>query len=254
MLWLDSAFPLDKPTSAPGVRRGSCPGGDSSSPTHLRSTYPDGYVIFANAAIGEIGSTLIGSTGPFPTTPAPPCVEQCSSKPGQNTPECNGVAQNRCQQMAQYENKCKWNTCEVTTSRPRTTTETPSTTTDTPSTSSPTTTSPNSATTTFSLPSSTTSAGPTCSREAQMIACVTQGGVFECSLCTDEATSKACCLCRLEESSSTTTMTTTTTAASEPCKSWCKPHAALWEKKCKWKKCSGCPACNSRRLQENVFI
>merc|ERR1712012_254302 len=65
MLWLDSAFPLDKPTTSPGIRRGTCPGGESSTPTYVRNTYPDGYVLFANAAIGEIGSTLLGSTGPF---------------------------------------------------------------------------------------------------------------------------------------------------------------------------------------------
>merc|ERR1739838_642057 len=48
---------------------------------------------------------LIGSTGPFPTTPPPPCVERCSPAPGQNTPECNGQTKARCQQMVQYENK-----------------------------------------------------------------------------------------------------------------------------------------------------
>merc|ERR1712079_178959 len=61
MLWLDSAYPLDKPHSQPGVLRGDCPGGESSTPTYVRNKYPDGYVMFANAAIGEIGSTLLGS-------------------------------------------------------------------------------------------------------------------------------------------------------------------------------------------------
>merc|ERR1712099_129704 len=82
MLWLDSAYPLDKPESVPGVKRGDCPGGESSTPTYVRNTYPDGYVKFANAAIGEIGSTLLGSDGPFPTEPPPPCVDGCASKPG----------------------------------------------------------------------------------------------------------------------------------------------------------------------------
>merc|ERR1739838_1275545 len=59
---------------------------------------------------------LIGSTGPFPTTPPPPCVERCSPAPGQNTPECNGQTKARCQQMVQYENKCQWT--ETTTTRP----------------------------------------------------------------------------------------------------------------------------------------
>merc|ERR1712194_16853 len=38
MLWLDSAFPLDKPESAPGVRRGDCPGGVESTPTYVDLT------------------------------------------------------------------------------------------------------------------------------------------------------------------------------------------------------------------------
>merc|ERR1712061_58560 len=32
MLWLDSAYPLNKPVTSPGVRRGTCPGGESSTP------------------------------------------------------------------------------------------------------------------------------------------------------------------------------------------------------------------------------
>merc|ERR1719436_1273389 len=39
MLWLDSAFPLDKPETDPGVRRGDCVGGESSTPTYLRENY-----------------------------------------------------------------------------------------------------------------------------------------------------------------------------------------------------------------------
>merc|ERR1712003_577883 len=58
MLWLDSAFPLNKPETDPGVRRGDCIGGESSTPTYLRENYPNGYVSFTNAAIGEIGSTV----------------------------------------------------------------------------------------------------------------------------------------------------------------------------------------------------
>merc|ERR1719510_299494 len=67
MLWLDSAYPLDKDHSQPGVVRGDCPGGESSTPTYLRNTYPDGYVTFANAAIGEIGSTTQEVVGPSPS-------------------------------------------------------------------------------------------------------------------------------------------------------------------------------------------
>merc|ERR1711920_973651 len=103
-------------SNQPGVLRGDCPGGEQSKPT---------YVQFANAAIGEIGSTLIGSSGPFPTTPPPPCVDGCTSKPGQNTPECSAQTKLRCQQMAQYENKCHWEECPAgppTTTTPPTTT------------------------------------------------------------------------------------------------------------------------------------
>merc|ERR1712039_109597 len=99
----------------------------------------------------------------------------------------------RCQQMSQYENKCKWTECPVTT--------------PTPGTNSPTTTSPSSPTTTSSL-SSTTSAGPTCARETQIDTCVMQGGVFECSRCTNGVSSEACCSCLGGEPSSTTSTAT----------------------------------------------
>merc|ERR1711992_519329 len=56
MNWLDSTFPLDKPATDPGVKRGECPGGESSTPTYVRSNFPDGYVSFKNATVGEIGS------------------------------------------------------------------------------------------------------------------------------------------------------------------------------------------------------
>lgn len=237
MLWLDSAYPLDKPPTGPGVQRGTCPGGESSKPTYLRNSYPDGYALFANAAIGEIGSTLIGSTGPFPTTPAPPCMEQCSAVPGQNTPECNGKSKASCQRMIQNENKCAWRECPAT----------------------PTATASSSATTTSSSPSSTTSSGPACLREAQIIACVSQGGEFKCTTCMRALPGEACCSCQGGELSSTTitrtpTTSTTTNLASESCKSWCGPNAKVWEKKCTWNKCAGCPECKSRRLQGNTFL
>jgi len=233
MLWLDSAFPLDKPATAPGVQRGLCPGGETSKPTYIRNTYPDGYVLFANAAIGEIGSTLIGSDGPFPTTPPPPCVEQCSSQPGQNTPECNGQTKARCQQMAQYENKCKWTDCPV----------------NPPSTSLSTTSPPTSSSTT----SPPTSSEPMCELERNMKACVSQGGSFECKRCTNDNTGESCCSCQDGEAPSTTTETTLTTTTSSTlagqCKSWCAGNSKSWEKKCTWPKCAGCSPCFRRRLR-----
>merc|ERR1712050_76375 len=100
MLWLDSAFPLDKPVTDPGVQRGNCPGGESSTPTDVRQNYPNGYARFTNAAIGEIGSTTTIPVTPLPTpvtlapSPAPAdCtlerrVTTCNSAGG--TFECNG--------------------------------------------------------------------------------------------------------------------------------------------------------------------
>merc|ERR1711936_236011 len=64
MLWLDSAYPLDKPVDDPGVKRGDCPGGVESTPSYLRQNFPDSYVTFQNVPIGEIGSTVDYS---FPT-------------------------------------------------------------------------------------------------------------------------------------------------------------------------------------------
>merc|ERR1712187_855869 len=42
MLWLDSKYPLDKNATQPGVLRGDCQGGEYSTPTYLRNTYPNG--------------------------------------------------------------------------------------------------------------------------------------------------------------------------------------------------------------------
>merc|ERR1711982_274502 len=70
MLWLDSAYPLDKPETDPGIKRGDCPGGVEITPTYLRKTYPNGYVTFKNAAVGEIGSTLLQPD---------PCSNSCTS-------------------------------------------------------------------------------------------------------------------------------------------------------------------------------
>merc|ERR1712214_182017 len=78
MLWLDSAYPLNKPETDPGIKRGDCPGGIESTPTYLRQTYPNGYVTFKNAAVGEIGSTTDFNPTPPAPTPTPP-AEGCYS-------------------------------------------------------------------------------------------------------------------------------------------------------------------------------
>ena len=92
MLWLDSAYPLDKPVDDPGIKRGDCPGGETSTPEYVRENFPDAGVTFQNAAIGEIGSTLQKSPTPSPTRG--PCG-LCTSQPGKNQPECNGQDETR---------------------------------------------------------------------------------------------------------------------------------------------------------------
>merc|ERR1711902_403875 len=79
MLWLDSAYPLTKPETDPGVKRGDCPGGETSTPTYLRDTYPNGYVTFKNAAVGEIGSTTPTLAPTKIPTKSPTVPEGCYS-------------------------------------------------------------------------------------------------------------------------------------------------------------------------------
>lgn len=57
MLWLDSTYPTDAPSTKPGVARGTC---DISSgvPSDVESQYPDAHVIFSNIKVGPIGSTF----------------------------------------------------------------------------------------------------------------------------------------------------------------------------------------------------
>lgn len=116
MNWLDSAFPLDRPASDPGVKRGDCPGGRSSTPEYVRSNFPNGYVSFQNAAIGEIGSIH----GVFPpsrdddnNTPSDDDDEEercgCNPKPGtSNNDECFAYNKKKC---TRKKNKCSWTQC-----------------------------------------------------------------------------------------------------------------------------------------------
>merc|ERR1712060_521828 len=75
MLWLDSAFPLNKPATDPGVQRGDCPGGVESTPEYLRQNYPDGWVSFQNAFVGPIGSFLSQPPTPSPGTGGGGCCQ-----------------------------------------------------------------------------------------------------------------------------------------------------------------------------------
>jgi len=86
MLWLDSAFPLDKPETDPGVKRGDCPGGVESTPTYLRENFPNGYVTFKNAAVGEIGSTTSVTQAPSPVTTPYPTQTAPTSYPTHKAP------------------------------------------------------------------------------------------------------------------------------------------------------------------------
>merc|ERR1712012_823963 len=152
-------------------------------------------------------------------------------KPGQNTPECSGQTKVRCQQMAQYENKCQWTECPITSSS----TAPPATT-----------------------PAPSTSSGPTCEVDRNMRACVAQGGSFECQGCTNDITGEPCCSCHGGEDPVTTTETTLTTTTSSQttgqCKAWCASNSKSWEKKCRWPKCAGCSACSARRLRGSDIV
>merc|ERR1712157_440100 len=116
MLWLDSAYPLNKPATDPGVQRGDCPGGVESTPTYVRQNYPDGWVSFQNAFVGPIGSFL--SQPPLPPPTPAPCLAGCGAAEGMQQPECSGQTEMRCRQMMQYENKCQWTACPAPTPGP----------------------------------------------------------------------------------------------------------------------------------------
>lgn len=66
MLWLDSDYPLDRPTSQPGVSRGTCPQ-SSGDPADLETSAADAVVTYSNLKWGPIGSTYSG-TGSTTTT------------------------------------------------------------------------------------------------------------------------------------------------------------------------------------------
>jgi len=118
MLWLDSAYPLNKPETDPGIKRGDCPGGEESTPTYLRKTYPNGYVTFKNAAVGEIGSTLLQPDPNAPTPVPAPGSCGCGSADGTNQPECIGSSESTCKHMMNNEGKCKWTDCAQPTAAP----------------------------------------------------------------------------------------------------------------------------------------
>merc|ERR1719232_862297 len=125
MLWLDSSYPLDKPETDPGIKRGDCPGGIESTPTYVRENFPNGYVTFKNAAVGEIGSTLLPPNPDAPTPAPAPGSCGCGSADGLNQPECVGNTMSKCKHMIEYEGKCKWTDCVQPTQAPTSTTPAP---------------------------------------------------------------------------------------------------------------------------------
>jgi len=250
MLWLDSCYPLDQSCSAPGVRRGQCPGGESSSPSYVRANFPDAWTSFANAAIGEIGSTLQAAPAPAPTTtPSHSCAgvwDQCGGQDWTG-PTCCETG-HTCHFENPWYSQCK---VGVSPTQAPATTPTPTsapTTTPTPE--------PSSSPEPEPTAEPETTSGASCPREAQISSCALQGGIYECRRCLDGTFGEVCCSCQGEASSSTTTTTilTTTTTTRKPasCKKWCVGNAKPWQKKCQWDGCAGCPECSVRRLRGNT--
>ena len=56
MLWLDSDYPLNKPPTAPGVARGTCPT-SSGRPAEVEKDHPNASVTYSNIRFGELNST-----------------------------------------------------------------------------------------------------------------------------------------------------------------------------------------------------
>lgn len=120
MLWLDSDFPTDWPSSDPGVSRGSC-ATSSGKPADLIQNNPDATVKYSNIKFGTIGSTFPsgpsppGPPGPPsppnppgpPSPPAPPngcpggslsaCIQLCPSNPPVAYKDCVMDCTKRCQ-------------------------------------------------------------------------------------------------------------------------------------------------------------
>jgi len=60
MLWLDSAYPLDKDASTPGVGRGTC-ATSSGTPKEIETSQASNQVIYSNIKFGPINSTFAAS-------------------------------------------------------------------------------------------------------------------------------------------------------------------------------------------------
>lgn len=82
MMWLDSWFPRNKDPTEPGVYRGPCEGGESSTPMYVRQKYPDNKVQYWDFAVGCLGCTTEGVDA------GPPVYEnKCDPAPGASCKE-----------------------------------------------------------------------------------------------------------------------------------------------------------------------
>nr|BAJ07534.1 glycoside hydrolase family 7 [Flammulina velutipes] len=89
MLWLNSAYPLDKPETDPGVARGTC-SRDSGKPEDVEKNSPDATVIYSNIKYGPIGSTY-SSTGGSPTNAPPTSTTTASGATQTKYGQCGGT-------------------------------------------------------------------------------------------------------------------------------------------------------------------
>ncbi|KAH8099882.1 glycoside hydrolase [Cristinia sonorae] len=125
MLWLDSDYPTDRPSSQPGVHRGEC-ATTSGVPKDVEANAADAYVVYSNIKVGPIGSTFKagqsnpgsgnpgGPTGPTPTgtpTKTPGAPQATQTHYGQ----CGGNGYNgptvcasgfTCQKLNDYYSQC----------------------------------------------------------------------------------------------------------------------------------------------------
>merc|ERR1712037_475114 len=226
---------------------------------YVREKFPDGWTSFANAAIGEIGSTLQDAPAPAPTTtPSNPCAgfwDQCGGQDWSGSTCCEPGS--TCHFVNQWYSQCLPGVAPTPAPAPAPT----STPTPEPS--------PSPEPEPTSEPGTTSS--PSCPREEEIDACASQGGIYECKRCGEGDFSAVCCSCQggalSSTTSTTTTVMTTTTTATTPrietettttspalsgkCKAWCATNGKSWEKKCKWAGCAGCSECDMRRLRAN---
>jgi len=111
MLWLDSDYPTDQPSTKPGVARGPC-STSSGKPDDVESQYPNSSVKYSNIKTGTIGSTFSGSPSsptpaPAPSSPTPSpsgcpggdlsaCIALCPSSPAAAYKACVNSCVSRC--------------------------------------------------------------------------------------------------------------------------------------------------------------